>query len=108
MPEILMGQNPQKHIEPLGKKRTFTTFIELLSLIDPIYCADEKLNMNLAGRLRNFVETIRTGCDPIFDEDDLVPFFMIHFFQIPVLLIKTFRANRPWKKIDFQIGKVIE
>jgi len=33
---------------------------------------------------------------------------MINFFQVPMLLVDTLIAGRPWKKIDFQIGKVVE
>ena len=54
------------------------------------------------------MKTVSTGCDPIFDPEDMLPFIMIHFFQMPFLLLDTFVAHRPWKKIDFQIGKVVE
>ena len=56
----------------------------------------------------NFIKTISNGCDPIFDPEDMLPFYMINFFQMSMLLFDTAVANRPWKKIDFQIGKVVE
>jgi len=108
MADVIMGHCPQKHIEPVSKMATYTTFNELFILLDPAYYADINHKVNVLGRLQNFVKTIREGYDPILDEEDLLPFFMINFFQIPVLLYDTYCANRPWKKIDFQIGKVVE
>lgn len=97
-------------VEPKGDVPTFTTLNELFVLLDPAYYADEELhqNVNMPLRIINFLKNILTGCDPIFDEQDLLPFFMINFFQMPMLLVDTAIANRPWKKIDFQIGKVVE
>merc|ERR1712232_328938 len=110
MADIITGNHPQKQIEPSSSKFTYTMLNEVFVLLDPVYYADEDMGQNKAvlGRIRNFTNTIMKGCDPIFDEDDLLPFFMINFFQIPILLINTAIATRPWKKIDFQIGKVVE
>lgn len=75
---------------------------EVFSLIDPEYYADEEPEqLSFFRRLVKFVETVRKGSDPIFDSADLLPFFMINFFQVPMLLVSTLVANRPWKKIDF-------
>lgn len=109
MADIITGNHPQKQVEPASSIPTYTTFNELFVLIDPEYYAEEEqLGDGLATRLQNFVQTVSNGCDPIFDVDDMLPFFMINFFQMPFLLIDTAIANRPWKKIDFQIGKVVE
>ena len=90
-------------VEPLSGVSTYTTLNELFVLLDPSYYADEELdqNVNLSLRLVNFLKTILTGTDPIFDEKDMLPFFMINFFQMPMLLFSTAFANRPFKKIDF-------
>ena len=103
MAEIILGQNKEKSVEPESQKDTFTTLNELFVVFDPDYYADEEMNQNvdLASRIVNFVRNIRNGCDPIFDEKDMLPFFMINFFQMPALLIDTAIVNRPWKKIDF-------
>jgi len=110
MAEIILGNHPQKQVEPKSSVPTYTTFNDLFVVLDPDHYADEELgqNVGLPARLWNFVKTVRGGCDPIFDEEDMMPFFMLHFFQMPVLLLDTAVANRPWKKIDFQIGKVVE
>merc|ERR1711968_107302 len=43
-----------------------------------------------------------------FAADDWMPFFMRNHFQPLVLLFDTLIAGREWKKIDFNIGKVVE
>ena len=110
MANIIIGKHKNKMVEPSSDKPTFTTLNELFVLLDPSYYADEELNQNVSLDLRlvNFIKNLLTGCDPIFDEKDMLPFFMINFFQMPMLLMDTAIANRPWKKIDFQIGKVVE
>jgi len=110
MADIITGNYPQKQIEPISKKSTYTLLNEIFVLLDPTYYADEEMGQNkaLLERLCNFMNTIMQGCDPIFDEEDLLPFFMINFFQMPILLLDTAINNRPWKKIDFQIGKIVE
>lgn len=82
MAEIIVGEHTQKQVEPVSQKSTYTTFNELFVLLDPAYYADEELNQNvsLPARLSNFVSTVNSGCDPIFDSEDMLPFFMIHFF----------------------------
>jgi len=103
MADIILGENKAKLVEPKSQKDTFTTLNELFVLFDPDYYADKEMNQNvdLTLRLVNFIKNILTGCDPIFDEQDMLPFFMINFFQMPALLLDTAIANRPWKKIDF-------
>jgi hypothetical protein len=108
MAEIIMGNHSKKKIEPVSRVPTYTTFNELFVLLDPNYYAEEGQNVSFPARLSNFLTTIKEGCDPIFDAEDMLPFFMINFFQMPCLLIDTAISNRPWKKIDFQIGKVVE
>lgn len=103
MANIILGNHSKKMVEPKSDVPTFTTLNEFFVLLDPSYYADEELNQNVSLPLRlvNFLKNILTGCDPIFDEKDMLPFFMVNFFQMPMLLMDTCYANRPWKKIDF-------
>ena len=59
---------------------------------------------NVISRLR----TIRRGKDAIFDWDDPLPFLMVHHAQIPWLLLKNLGRLKPWIRIDFNIGKLVE
>jgi len=110
MADTIIGLNPQKQIEPAYGTSTFTTLNELFVLLDPGNYADETFGQNkaLVGRISNIIRTLTGEKDPMFDEEDMLPFFMINFFQMPLLLLDTAIANRPWKKLDFQIGKVVE
>jgi len=110
MADIIIGLHPQKQIEPASDASTYTTLNELFVLLDPENYADEAFGQNkaLTGRISNLIRTLMKENDPIFDEEDMLPFFMINFFQMPMLLLDTAIANRPWKKLDFQIGKVVE
>jgi len=110
MADIIIGLHPQKQIEPAIGTSTFTTMNELFVLIDPENYADEAFGQNkaLLGRIFNIIRALTEQKDPIFDEEDMLPFFMINFFQMPLLLLDTAISNRPWKKLDFQIGKVVE
>jgi len=82
MANIILGKHHNKMVEPKGDKTTYTTLNELFVLLDPSFYADEELNQNVNVVLRviNFLKNILTGCDPIFDEQDMLPFFMINFF----------------------------
>lgn len=109
MADIFLGHHGNKVVEPPIGKGTYTTVNELFMLIDPTFYADEEPNAeSFLKRIARFMQIIQSGSDPIFDHDDMLPFFMINFFQMPLLLFDTMVANRPWKKIDFQIGKVVE
>jgi hypothetical protein len=51
---------------------------------------------------------ILRGKEAIFDWDDPLPFLLVHHLQIPSLLLDNLRRGRPWTKIDFNIGKLVE
>jgi hypothetical protein len=82
MADIILGEHHEKMVEPKSDKPTFTTLNELFVLLDPSYYADKELNQNVSLALRfvNLLKNILSGCDPIFDENDMLPFFMINFF----------------------------
>jgi len=110
MADAIIGLHSLNQIEPVPGTSTYTTLNEVFVLLDPVNYADKEFGQDkdLIGRLCNITRTLIEEVDPIFDEEDLLPFFMINFFQMPMLLIDTAIANRPWKKLDFQIGKVVE
>ena len=66
-------------------------------------------------RLNNYKsETNKIDFSVFWDNDadlclkDPVPFFMKLHFQLPILLLQNIWKKRPWKKLDFCIGKVVE
>ena len=52
--------------------------------------------------------TITRGKDAIFDWSDPLPFLMVHHAQIPWLLLGNLLRGRPWIRVDFNIGKLVE
>jgi predicted ATP-grasp superfamily ATP-dependent carboligase len=54
------------------------------------------------------LQTIFQGKDAIFDWDDSLPFLMVHHWQIPLLLLGNLLHPKPWIRIDFNIGKLVE
>ena len=51
---------------------------------------------------------IFSGKDAVFDWTDPLPFFMLHHWQIPLLLLRDLRERKGWLKIDFNIGKLVQ
>jgi predicted ATP-grasp superfamily ATP-dependent carboligase len=60
------------------------------------------------ARFGERLRTIARGKDAIFDWDDPLPFLLVHHLQIPSLLIGNLIHLKPWIKIDFNIGKLVE
>ena len=56
----------------------------------------------------SILRRIAGGKEAIFDWDDPLPFLLVHHLQIPHLLLGNLRRRRPWHRIDFNIGKLIE
>ncbi len=54
------------------------------------------------------LQIIAQGKDSIFDWDDPLPFLMVHHWHIPLLLLGNLRNPKPWIRIDFNIGKLVE
>ena len=75
----------------------------------PTYWIYHELWRLLAGPERRArVRTILDGKEAIFDRADPVPFLVEHLVQIPWLLLRNLRAGRPWIRVDFNIGKLVE
>ena len=53
-------------------------------------------------------QTVSSGKEAIFDWSDPLPFLMVHHAQIPWLLMGNLVHGRPWTRVDFNIGKLIE
>lgn len=81
MADVILGNNAQKAIEPPIGNKTYTTLNELFQIIDPDFYADEEPEVaSYYERVLRLLKTMETGSDPIFDDDDMLPFFMINFF----------------------------
>ena len=60
------------------------------------------------GDIRRWFKTVFGGKDAIFQVNDPLPFLMVHYWQIPLLLLDNLRRMQGWIRIDFNIGKLVE
>ena len=60
------------------------------------------------GQLKFLLDRMTEGTDGIFQEKDPLPFFMVHHWQIPLLLLGNLQRLKGWVRIDFNIGKLVE
>ena len=61
--------------------------------------------------IRKFIDIFKlfvNGKEALLDGKDPLPFLMVNHWQIPSLLLQAVRENRPWVRIDFNIGKLVE
>lgn len=90
----------QRPVTPLkSSKPTYWIYHEVWKLLT--HLRSKKLFAATRG-------TIRQGKDAIFDWQDPLPFFMLHHWQIPLLLLRDLREQKGWIKIDFNIGKLVQ
>lgn len=75
----------------------------------PTYWIYHELWRLLRGpdRLRR-LRVIARGRDAIFASWDPLPYLGVYHLQIPALLISNLRQRRGWRRIDFNIGKLVE
>ncbi|WP_069790330.1 ATP-grasp domain-containing protein [Cyanobacterium sp. IPPAS B-1200] len=86
-------------ITPLeSSKPTFWTYHELWRLTEVRSPQD----------LSQWWQKVTKGQDGIFSWQDPLPFLMVHHWQIPLLLFGNLIKLKPWVKIDFNIGKLVE
>lgn len=64
--------------------------------------------MTQPGKIGHRLDTISRGKDAIFDWNDPLPFLLVHHVQIPWLLLQNLLRLKPWVRIDFNIGKLVE
>ena len=60
------------------------------------------------GSARARLRTMLRGRDAIFDWSDPLPFLLVHHLQIPSLLLGNLVRRKPWIRVDFNIGKLVE
>ena len=60
------------------------------------------------SKILSQVQLFLRGKEAILDEKDLLPFLIVYHWQIPALLMKAVWAGKPWVRIDFNIGKLVE
>jgi len=58
--------------------------------------------------MRSTLRLIQRGRESDLDVTDPMPFLLRNHMQLPMLLLDTFWNNKPWVKLDFCIGKVVE
>ena len=59
-------------------------------------------------RVRERLGVIREGRDAVFDSTDPLPYLLLPHLHIPLLLLRNLLNGRPWTRIDFNIGKLVE
>ncbi len=79
-----------------GARPTYWTYHELWRILSRPSRLVERLGVLGAGR------------DAVLDPADPLPFLMLHHLQIPLLLLGDLLRLRPWLRIDFNIGKLVE
>lgn len=84
-------------VRPLTSSRpTYWLYNELWRIVSSPATATQRLRVILRGK------------DAIFSVEDPLPFLAVHHLQIPMLLLHNLRRGKPWIRIDFNIGKLVE
>ena len=81
-----------------NSKPTYWTYHELWRLTE----------IRSLGQLKAWIKKITEGTDGIFQENDPLPFLMVHHWHIPLLLLANLQKLKGWVRIDFNIGKLVE
>ena len=94
---------------PVDETGCYILMNEVFKLLEPTYYDRpfESLG-DFLSRLRTFFGLLRHSRDPLIDGSDIMPFLMFNYFQVPTLLIDVLASGKQWKKVDFQIGKVVQ
>jgi len=51
--------------------------------------------------LFEILETFRNGQDAVWSADDPIPFFALHYLQIPILFVQSIFNGQIWNTVDF-------
>jgi predicted ATP-grasp superfamily ATP-dependent carboligase len=95
----LGGSQLAEPLQPLpSSKPTYWLYHELWRLT----------GIRSLSQLGNWLRNFRRGTDAIYQLNDPLPFFMVHHWQITLLLLQNLQRLRGWVKIDFNIGKLVE
>merc|ERR1711907_2127 len=98
-------------LQPSHGRRTFWFWNELLKCVPNNFVTRYRSDASWIQCILDVCALPQRLCtedDGDFVVDDPAPFIMRNHFQPVVLLTHTLRAGRQWKKIDFNIGKVVE
>lgn len=58
--------------------------------------------------MKKWFHTVLGGKEAIFQWNDPLPFLMVHYWQITLLLLDNLIKRKGWVRIDFNIGKLVE
>ena len=81
------------------------------SALETYWLYNELGDLVTAFSIRKFIDIFKlfvNGKEALLDGKDPLPFLMVNHWQIPSLLLQAVRKNRPWVRIDFNIGKLVE
>ena len=81
------------------------------SALETYWLYHELGNLVTDFSIRKFIDIFKlfvNGKEALLDGKDPLPFLMVNHWQIPSLLLQAVRENRPWVRIDFNIGKLVE
>lgn len=96
----LSDTHPSQPLQPLAdSKPTYWTFHELWRLLTKVRAWDD---------LRDRLNIIFNGVDPVFHPHDPLPFLGVNHWQIPLLIWNNMRQLKGWERIDFNIGKLVQ
>lgn len=95
---LLSGSN-QEILEPLKNSRpTYWLYHEFWRLT----------GIKSLEQLRTWIKNLVRGQDATYRFDDPLPFLMVPHWQITLLLFQNIIKLKAWKRIDFNIGKLVE
>lgn len=98
-PETAENDKAQKICTPERDAReTFWLYYELYLLI----------SSRSIREIRKQFSLLFQGKEAVLDPFDVKPFLMVNHWQIPALLASAILSGKPWVRIDFNIGKLVE
>ena len=80
---------------PLASKPIYWFYNEVVSFLTRQTSLDE------------FLDTIVTGEEAIWRADDPMPFLILNFVQMPLLLLKSLFLRKTYNKVNFCLGQVL-
>lgn len=95
---IEAAMNDEQASEPL----TLTNYTEVYWFFQEV----EKV-LTRETSLDRFLDLIQNGKDAVWQVDDPLPFFILNFVQIPLLLIVATLKGNAWSKVNFCLGQVL-
>lgn len=99
IPEKQSAHKPSVSIVPKpDAKPTYWLAHELHRIVNPL---PGETSVHALKRIWN-------GKEAVYEPSDSWPFFMLHYVHIPYLLLGVLRRGNKWKRIDFNIGKIVE